>query len=83
MSLEPGGSECLITLLSLNEVSQSNIVSAEFFCKMGLAQKAEREFFSPKSGFGEIFLFLGQNQVLDKNMSNPSFAKKKQFALKH
>ena len=48
MSLEPGGSECLITLLSLNEVSQSNIVSAEFFCKMGLAQKAEQGFFRPK-----------------------------------
>ena len=50
---------------------------------MGLAQKAEWEFFSPKSGFGEIFLFLGQNQVLAKNMSNPSFAKKKQLGLKH
>ena len=66
MSLEPGGSECLIIPLSLNQVSQSSksifwfreIDSAENFSK----KRGTRRILPKSGGFGEfIYNFFAKN----------------------
>ena len=75
MSLEPGGSECLIIPLSLNQVSQSSksifwfreIDSAENFSK----KRGTRRILPKSGGFGEfIYIFCQKPGETD-----PYFAK--------
>ena len=75
MSLEPGGSECLIIPLSLNQVSQSSksifwfreIDSAENFSK----KRGTRRILPKSGGFGEfIYIFCQKTGETD-----PYFAK--------